>query len=123
MVYASWEMRLTVRRILRKEDAVRKREHFIGLWLNNTEYKRLLKKCELSGLSTSALIRHAITGIEIRPRPPDTYAALLRELSAIGNNVNQIAFWANARKGVTEAEIKDAAALIREAWRLVKETL
>ena len=102
---------------------MRKREHFIGLWLNDTEYKRLLKQCELSGLSTSALIRHAISGVEIRPRPPDTYAALLRELSAIGNNVNQLAYWANARKGVTEAEIKNATALVREAWRLVKETL
>lgn len=102
---------------------MRKREHFIGLWLNDAEYQRLLKQCELSGLSTSALIRHAISGMEIKPRPPDTYAALLRELSAIGNNVNQIAYWANARKGVTDAEIKNAAALIREAWRLVKETL
>ena len=117
-----YKIRLTVRRIW-KGDALRKREHFIGLWLNDTEYKRLLKQCELSGLSTSALIRHAISGVEIRPRPPDTYAALLRELSAIGNNVNQLAYWANARKGVTEAEIKNATALVREAWRLVKETL
>lgn len=102
---------------------MRKREKFIGLWLSDSEYSHLLKQCSLSGLSTSALIRHSIMGIDVQPRPPDTYAALLRELSAIGNNINQIAFWANARKGITEAEINDAAALIREAWRLVKETL
>ena len=102
---------------------MRKREKFIGLWLSGREYNHLLKLCSLSGLSTSALIRHSIMGIDVQPRPPDTYAALLRELSAIGNNINQIAFWANARKGITEAEINDAAALIREAWRLVKETL
>ena len=102
---------------------MRKREHFIGLWLDDAEYKQLLKQCELSGLSTSALIRHTITNVKIQPRPPDTYAALLRELSSIGNNMNQIAYWANARKGITNAEIKNAAALIREAWRLVKETL
>ena len=102
---------------------MRKREHFIGLWLDDAEYRQLLKQCEQSGLSTSALIRHVITGIEIRPRPPDTYAALLRELSAIGNNVNQIAYWANARRDVTDAEIRNAAALVRDAWRLVKETL
>ena len=102
---------------------MRKREKFIGLWLSDREYNHLLKQCTLSGLSTSALIRHSIMGIDVQPRPPDTYAALLRELSAIGNNINQIAFWANARKGITEAEINDAAALIREAWRLVKETL
>lgn len=102
---------------------MRKREHFIGLWLNDTEYQQMQKQCELSGLSTSALIRHAITGIDIQPRPPDTYAALLRELSAIGNNINQIAYWANARKSITDTEIKYAAELVRKAWRLVKETL
>ena len=130
-------MCLTVRRIserpiinvsqrethLGKENAVRKRDHFVGLWLDNAEYKRLLKQCELSGLTTSALIRHTLTGIEVQPRPPDTYPALLRELSAIGNNINQIAYWANARKGITDAEIASAAALVREAWRLIKETL
>ena len=47
----------------------------------------------------------------------------LRELSAIGNNVNQIAYWANAQQSVSEADIQEAAALIRRAWRLVKETL
>ena len=102
---------------------MRKREHFIGLWLNDTEYQQMLKQCALSGLSTSALIRHAITGINIQPRPPDTYAALMRELSAIGNNINHIAYWANARKGITESEIRGAVELVRKAWRLVKETL
>ena len=66
---------------------MRKREHFIGLWLGDAEYRHLLKQCALSGLNTSALLRHSIMGVNIQPRPPDTYAALLRELSAIGNNV------------------------------------
>ena len=102
---------------------MRKREHFIGLWLDDREYKHLLKQRTISGLNASTLIRHSIMGINIQPKPPDTYAALLRELSAIGNNVNQIAYWANATKGIGKAEIAEAAALIRQAWRLVKETL
>lgn len=102
---------------------MRKREKFIGLWLSDTEYRHLLKQCALSGLNTSALIRHSIMGVNIQPHPPDTYAALLRELSAIGNNVNQIAYWANATKGISEAEIAEVAALVRQVWRLVKETL
>lgn len=102
---------------------MRKREHFIGLWLDDTEYKHLLKQCALSGLNASALIRHSIMGVNIQPKPPDTYAALLQELSAIGNNVNQIAYWANATKGIGKVELAEAAALIRQTWRLVKETL
>ncbi|MEH2935641.1 MobC family plasmid mobilization relaxosome protein [Hominisplanchenecus murintestinalis] len=102
---------------------MRKREHFIGLWLDDTEYRHLLKQCALSGLNASALIRHSIMGMNIQPKPPDTYAALLQELSAIGNNVNQIAYWANATKGISKTELAEAAALIRQTWRLVKETL
>ncbi len=102
---------------------MRKRKHCIGLWLDGTEFRHLQKQCALSGLSTSALLRHSIMGLNIQPKPPDTYAALLRELSAIGNNVNQIAYRANATKSVSEAEIAEAAALIRKAWRLVKNTL
>jgi len=102
---------------------MRTRKHFIGLWLSDQEYRHLMKQCSISGLTTSSLLRHTILGVELRPRPPDTYAALLRELSAIGNNVNQIAYWANATKGIGKAEIAEAAALVRQAWRMVKETL
>ena len=102
---------------------MRKREKFIGLWLSDAEYGHLLKQCALSGLNTSALLRHSIMDVDIQPKPPDTYAALLQELSAIGNNVNQIAYWANATKGIGKAEIAEAAALVRQAWRMVKETL
>ena len=93
------------------------------MWLSDSEHAHLLKQCTITGLSTSALIRHSIMGVDIRPRPPDTYAALLRELSAIGNNLNQIAYWSNARRDISKAETADAVALIRQAWRLVKETL
>ena len=106
-----------------KETAMRKREHFIGLWLDDTEYKHLLKQCVLSGLKASALIWHSIMGVNIQPKPPDTYAALPRELSAIGNNVNQIAYWANTTKGISKTEFAEAAALVRCAWRFVKDTL
>ncbi len=102
---------------------MRKREKFIGLWLSDAEYRHLLKQCTLSGLNTSALLRHSIMGVNIQPRPPDTYAALLRELSAIGNNINQIAYHANARKDISKAEISEAAALVRQAWRMVKDAL
>ena len=102
---------------------MRKREKFIGLWLSDVEYKHLLKQCNLSGLNTSALLRRSIMGVNIQSHPPDTYAALLRELSAIGNNVNQIAYWANATKGIGKAEISETAALVRQTWRLVKDTL
>ena len=69
------------------------------------------------------MLRKLIMGVQLRPRPPDTYAALLRELSAIGNNVNQIAHNTNAKKHADRSDIEEAVRLTCEAWRLVKETL
>lgn len=68
-------------------------------------------------------LRQLLLGVELRPKPPDCYAALLRELSAIGNNVNQIAHWANARGSTAQAEIHEAAVLVKQAYRLILETL
>ena len=98
---------------------MRKREHFIGLWLDDREYKHLLKQRSVSGLSVSALIRHSVMGVELRPRPPDAY----RELSAIGNNINQIAHNTNAKKEAEAAEVDEAVKLVYQALRLVKEAL
>ena len=102
---------------------MRRRNRHVSVWMNEQEYRHLKKQAELAGPGIDPFIRSLVAGMQIRPRPPDTYAALLRELSAIGNNVNQIAYWANARRGITESEIKEAAELVRKAWRLVKETL
>ena len=81
------------------------------------------EQCSVTGLCVSVLIRKLITGTQLRPRPPGEYTRLLRELSAIGNNTNQIAYWANAQKSVREAEIVDAAVLAKKAWELVKNGL
>lgn len=121
-------MRLTVKHITLArpkgcEKYVRKRNRHISVWMNEREYHHLKKQAELAGLGIDPFIRSLVSGVQLRPHPPDTYAALLRELSAIGNNVNQIAYWANATKNIGKAEIAEAAALVRQAWRLVKDTL
>lgn len=102
---------------------MRERSRYIGVWLDEGEYKHLIQLCTTCGLSVSAFVRKLINGTQLRPRPPDQYSALLRELSAIGNNINQIAYWANAQKSIREAEIVDAAVLARRAWELVKNGL
>ena len=65
---------------------MREREHFIGVWLGDRELAHLHEQCAITGLSTSAFVRQAIAGIQLRPRPPDAYAALLRELAAKNEN-------------------------------------
>ena len=78
---------------------------------------------DTTGLKMEPVLRKLVMGVQLRPRPPDTYAALLRELSAIGNNVNQLAHQANARGEATQEEIAEAAQLVKQIWRQVKEEL
>lgn len=102
---------------------MRRRNRRVTVRLNDAEFAHLQQQSEATGLGYDPLIRQLIMGLEIRPRPPDEYAALLRELSAIGNNINQIAHWANARKDIPLEEVQRATKLVKEAWTLVKETL
>ena len=59
---------------------MRTRPRCIGLWLNDAEHEHLMRQCAATGLNANAYIRKRIMGENLRPRPPDTYAALLREL-------------------------------------------
>lgn len=100
---------------------MRTRNHHISIWLNDAERQHLTEQAHLSGLGVDPFIRSLILGIKLRPHPPDSYAKLLLELSAIGNNINQIARNTNASKCVTADEIQEAVRLTRQAWRLVKD--
>ncbi|CCY41744.1 putative uncharacterized protein [Firmicutes bacterium CAG:124] len=72
---------------------MRTRRNSVGLWLSDAELTHLRQQCQITGLNTNTYLRKLIMGEHLCPRPPDAYAALLRELSAIGNNINQIAHW------------------------------
>ena len=87
------------------------------------EYAHLQATAAAAGLKIETTVRKLVMDCQLRPRPPNEYADLLRELSAIGNNINQIAYWANAQKGITDTQVEDAVALVNRAWRLIKETL
>lgn len=102
---------------------MRTRNHPVSLWLTDQEYQHLKQQVAITGLKVDPFIRQLIMGANLRPRPPDTYAALLRELSAIGNNINQLAHQANARGEATREEVREAAQLVRQVARLVKDTL
>ena len=87
------------------------------------EYAQLQATAAAAGLKIETTVRKLVMDCQLRPRPPNEYADLLRELSAIGNNINQIAYWANAQKGITDTQVEDAVALVNRAWRLIKENL
>lgn len=102
---------------------MRTRRNSVGLWLSDAELTHLRQQCQITGLNTNTYLRKLIMGEHLCPRPPDAYTALLRVLSGIGTNINQLAHWANSKGYVTQAQIHDAARFAREAWELVRESI
>lgn len=62
-------------------------------------------------------------GIIIHPRPPDNYGKVLQQLSAYGNNLNQIAHVVNATGRATVEQLDTALQILEKAWDYVEDTL
>ena len=60
-------------------------------WLFPQEVAELKRKAELAGISETAVIRLLIRGYEPREKPDSSFYEAMRKLSAIGNNINQLA--------------------------------
>ena len=59
--------------------------------LSRKEAETLKKRVMKSGLSREAYLRQLINGLVPTDAPPPDFFAMMRQLHAIGNNMNQIA--------------------------------
>ncbi|WP_423243629.1 plasmid mobilization protein [Anaerotruncus rubiinfantis] len=92
----------------------------LSVRLTESEYRHLKEQADLCSMKMEPLIRRLIMGMELQPRPPDEYAALLRELSAIGNNLNQLARVANTTGNISIKALETMLDHHSEIWRKVK---
>ena len=79
--------------------------------MNRVEAQDLQKKAKKACLSEAGLIRLLIKGYEPKERPDERFYDAMRQLSSIGNNINQLAAKANTLGFV------DAPQLAKEAER------
>ena len=79
---------------------------------NRNEALDLQKKAKKACMSESGLIRLLVKGYEPREKPDEKFFAVMGELSAIGNNINQLAVKANALGFVDALQLKKEA----ERW-------
>ena len=100
---------------------MRKRAIKISVRLNEQEHKHLKEQAMIAGRPIESFIRALITGVELRPRPPDELAELLRKLSGMAVNINQIAKVANANGFVRMEDIEQIKAMQGMLWQAVKE--
>lgn len=80
-------------------------------WFSRDEAQALQKKTKKTCLTEAALVRLLVRGYEPKERPDERFYDVMRQLSYIGNNINQLAAQANSLSFV------DAQKLQKEADR------
>ena len=80
--------------------------------MNKAEAQDLQKKAKKACLSEAGLIRLLIKGYEPKERPDERFYDVMRQLSSIGNNINQLAAQANTLDFVDAPKLKKEA----ERW-------
>lgn len=94
--------------------------HRLTLRLSEVEYRRITRRAKSCGLSKSAYVRQLIVGYEPKESPPADYFAMTREIKAIGNNLNQLAFVANATGLIDEAAYYENVIQLRHSLERIE---
>lgn len=94
---------------------MRKRSVQIIMRLSEEEDERLNNLVKRSGLSRESYLRHLIDGLIPTDKPPPDYYAMMKELHAIGTNLNQIAQKAHILGVVDVKRYDEAVALLNRA--------
>jgi len=98
---------------------MRNRNVHIQFWLNKKEAQALDKLVKKSGLSREAYLRHLINGVVPQDAPPPNYFSMMKELHAIGNNLNQIAQKAHVLSVMDVQRYDENMRLFKEAVRTI----
>jgi hypothetical protein len=94
---------------------MRKRNFRAQVWLNDSESQRLHDNAKRTGLSQENYLRSLINGYAPKELPSVDFYNMIRELRAIGGNINQLAAKANTTGYVDEAGFEREAAYLRKA--------
>lgn len=84
-------------------NAKRLRNRSFPFYLMDEEYEVLEIKAHNAGMSKAEFLRNMILYGAAHERtlfPKEQASSILYELNRIGNNINQIAYWANSVKGI-----------------------
>ena len=98
----------------------RKRRHVIPLRLTEKELQHLNQLAAQSGLSREKFMRSLIMGKTIRPRPCTHHEDLLRKVSGLCNNANQVAHRANSTGVAGQESVDKMIQISQEIWKEVK---
>ncbi len=87
--------------------------------LTKDEYYDMTKKARKAGLTTGALVRMAVAGLEIHEAPSADVPVLIREIRRTGSNLNQILKIALAKDLLEVPDLRKALAENRAVEKIV----
>ena len=96
---------------------IRKKQILIRL--SEKEYAHLTEQADLVQLGIEPFVRNLIMGIRMNPYPKEEWTEIMRQMSAIGNNINQMAYRANLH-GFTD---KQAFLRMQEEFANLKQKM
>lgn len=107
---------------------MRKRSVQILFRLNEEEAEYLYELVRKSGRSKEAFLREMVKGYQLCEKPDPEFYRIMRELSAIGNRINQLAAKANALDYIDTPMLQEEVARwrqfqtdVRKAYLLPKQ--
>ena len=87
-------------------------------WFSRDEAQDLQKKAKKTCLTEAALVRLLVRGYEPKERPDERFYDVMRQLSSIGNNINQLAAQANSLSFVDAQKLQKEA----ERWHMFQSS-
>ena len=91
------------------------RNRKITFRLNDSEHGKFKSRVKKSGLKQETYLRQLINGLVPTDAPPPEYHAMMNELHAIGNNLNQIARKAHVLNVVDVKRYDEAVVTLNKA--------
>ena len=93
----------------------------ISIRLSEKEYTHLKEQADLAGLKIEPFLRNLISGVKMKPRPKEEWAELIRQMSAVGNNINQIAHRANIHGLTDKQTLLNVQQELAKIWQKMDE--
>ena len=100
---------------------MRSRPISLLIYFNEEEYENLCNLCEKTNLKKGRLIRLLLEGYVPPQAPPVDYKKLIREVRAVGNNINQILFYTNANGILNVPDLNTELKKLREVEKFIRE--
>ena len=96
------------------------RNRKITVRLSEKERQYLGEQADAGGMKIEPYIRELIMGNEVKSRPKEEWAEVVRQVAAVGNNINQIARNTNMGMEVTVDILKEVLEMQKQIWERVK---